>query len=428
VGRRWSWLAGSVLAAGCSLLAYIAAVRLRAPHMSAMFDLGVYRAAAAAAAHGHRLYDVRFPPIHLPFTYTPFAALLFLPLTWLSWDRLRLVVGLVNVAALFGSVALSVRLAGGRTEWRSRLATTLLLGAACLWTEPVQQTLGFGQVNLVLLLLVLTDLNLPDGSRAKGVLIGMAAAIKLTPAVLIAYLFVTGRRAAALRAAAAVATTAVLGAVFLPQASWAYWTHDVFGARRIGNPVYVANQSVKGVLVRLLGPGLVTDLVWAVLAAGILVVGLTWAARLHRRGHDLAGAVVAAGAGLLASPISWSHHWVWIVPALVLAWESARRSHAITVRAVPLVVLATFAAWWIAGPGVPGRSPLGLLWLVPARHGVERHWDLGQSLLGNLYVEVAVLAAVVAGALALSRRRSSEQITHAALGLERHRRDGHPAP
>jgi alpha-1,2-mannosyltransferase len=375
--------------------------------MSSMYDLGVYRAAAAAADHGKRLYDVRFPPFHLPFTYTPFAALVFVPLTWLSWDRLRVVVVVVNVAALFGSVALSVRLTGGRTGWPARLATILLLGAACLWTEPVQQTLRFGQVNLVLLLLVLIDLNLPDRSPAKGALIGIAAAIKLTPAVLIAYLFVTGRRVAALRAAGVVAATAALGAVFLPQASWAYWTHDVFGARRIGNPLYVANQSVNGVLVRLLGPGLVTDLLWAGVAAVVLVVGLVWAARLHRRGQDLAGAVVAAGAGLLASPISWSHHWVWIVPAVVLASEAARRSRAITVRAVPVVVLATFAAWWIARPGVAGRSPLGLLWLAPAAHGVERHWDLGQSLLGNLYVEVAVLAAVVAGAMALGRRLRS---------------------
>jgi alpha-1,2-mannosyltransferase len=396
-----------VLAAGCSLLAYTAIVRLRTRDMSAMYDLGVYRAAAAAADHGQQLYNVRFPPINMPFTYTPFAALLFVPLTWLSWDQIRVAAAVVNVVALFGCVALSVRLAGGRTGWQSRLATTLLLGAACLWTEPVQQTLRFGQVNLVLLLLVLTDLNLPDESRAKGVLTGIAAAIKLTPAVLIAYLFVTGRRAAALRGVAVVVGTAGLAATFLPQASWAYWTHDVFGARRIGNPIYLANQSINGVLVRLLGPGLVTDLLWAGLAAVTLVVGLAWGARLHRRGHDLAGAVAAAGAGLLASPISWSHHWVWIVPALVLAWEAARRSRVITVRAVPLVGLATFAAWWIGRPGVPRRSPLGLLWLVPAKHSVERHWDLGQSLVGNLYVEVAVLAAVVAGGMALGRRRRS---------------------
>jgi alpha-1,2-mannosyltransferase len=405
VERRIPGLAAAVLAV-TSIAAYAAAVRARTHAMASMGDLGIYRAAAASVDAGRRLYDVRYPPLHMPFTYTPFAALVFVPLSWSSWDHVRTAVAVANVAAVFACAAAALRLAAPGMPKARLLTTSLALGGVALWTEPVQQTLLFGQVNLLLLLLVLVDLNLDDDTPFKGVLIGLAAAMKLTPAVLIAYLVVTGRRASAARATLAVAATMALGAVVLPGPSRTYWTHDVFTTGRIGNPAYLGNQSIKGALVRLLGFGPLTSALWAGLAACTIVIGLLWGRRLHRVGRDLAGATVVAVAGLLASPISWSHHWVWVIPALALAWDAARRTRAVTVRALPVLALVTFAAWWVARPGVPGGAPGGILWLVPGKHDVELTWSLGQTLVGDLYVEVALLVAAATGAAALLRRRS----------------------
>jgi alpha-1,2-mannosyltransferase len=159
------------------------------------------------------------------------------------------------------------------------------------------------------------------------------------------------------------------------------------------------------VLARLLGIGTTTTLLWLPLAVAAVAAGLLWGRKLHRAGHDLAGATTVAVAGLLASPFSWSHHWVWIIPTLALAWEGAHRSPSLGRRVLPLLVAAMFAAWWIARPGIPGGSPEGLLWLVPGKHSVERHWSLAQTLLGDLYVELAVAAACAAGLLGAVRGR-----------------------
>jgi alpha-1,2-mannosyltransferase len=346
---------------------------------------------------------VRFPPLHMPFTYTPVAAVLFVPLTWSSWAVVRVVVTSANVVAVFACAALAIRLASGRMRWQSMLTAALVLGAVSLWTEPVQQTLLFGQINLLMLLLVLVDLNLADTSRWKGCAIGLAAVVKLTPAVFIAYLVVTGRRVAAARAVGVAVAAVAVATALLPSASWHYWTHGIFETGRIGNPVYVGNQSIRGVLARVFGLGPVTQALWLVLAATALAMGLVWGARLHRAGHDLAGASTVAVAGLLASPYSWSHHWVWVIPILALAWEATRRSDSLAVRLSPLALVASFAAWWIARAGVPGGYPSGIIWLVPAKHSVERHWGIGQTLVGDLYVELAVLAAVAVGVHLLRR-------------------------
>jgi alpha-1,2-mannosyltransferase len=371
--------------------------------MTSMGDLGIYRAAARSVDRGHGLYGLRFPPLHMPFTYTPFAALVFVPLSWFGWDDVRLGVAIANILAVFGCAALSLRLASASRT--TSVAACLVLGAVALWTEPVQQTLRFGQINLLLLLVVLVDLGLRDQNRAKGVLIGLAAAVKLTPAVLIAYLLVTRRWAAAARATAVVSGTILLGVVVLPAASKRYWTHEVFAAGRIGNPIYLANQSIKGVLVRLLGLGPLASALWLGFVAVAMVGGLLWARVLHQQGSELAGATVAAVAGLLASPISWSHHWVWVIPVLALSWEAARRSSSIALRTLPALAFVTFAAWWVTRPGVPGGSPEGLIWLVPGKHSVERTWGLGQTLIGDLYVELAILVAVTAAGAALLQHR-----------------------
>jgi alpha-1,2-mannosyltransferase len=84
-----------------------------------------------------------------------------------------------------------------------------------LCTEPVRQTLGFGQVNLWLFALVLLDLVVlgRTGSRWAGAGVGIATAIKLTPGLFIVYLLVTGQWRAA--RTATVTTAALTGGAFL---------------------------------------------------------------------------------------------------------------------------------------------------------------------------------------------------------------------
>src|SRR5205807_8952185 len=134
-------------------------------------------------------------------------------------------------------------------------AAALLVSAVALWFEPVQQTLMFGQVNLWLMLLVVWDVARPPAARAKGVLIGLAAGFKLTPGIFILYLLVTGRRRPAILAAITFAATVAISWILLPAESHRYWLD---GALTVGNKVgidYIANQSLRGVAVRLLGNG-----------------------------------------------------------------------------------------------------------------------------------------------------------------------------
>ncbi|MFB7633153.1 glycosyltransferase 87 family protein [Streptomyces sp. NPDC056149] len=289
-----------------------------------MSDIEVYRAEGHAAATGGDLYGFTVTKWALPATYPPFAALLFVPTTWISLTTLKITCVLVNAALLALLIHLSCKAAGLRRAAYSAplvLATT----AVGLWLEPVFQTLVFGQVNLALTCLVLWDLSRPDGARFKGFATGLAAGIKLTPAIFAVYLLITGRVKAAFTALAGFVASVLLGALVLPGATVEFWTQRMFETQRVGKVWIVDNQSLQGLVARLLHtaePG-----AWWLAAAAITAVAGLWAARqvYVRRGHDLWGVLATAVTALLVSPISWSHHWVWCVPLLVALAAHARR-------------------------------------------------------------------------------------------------------
>ena len=184
------------------------------------------------------------------------------------------------------------------------------------------QNLTFGQVNLFLMLAVLVDLVRPE-RRWSGVLVGIAAGVKLTPLVFVVLLVLVGRRTAAGRAALAFAGTVAVGFVAMPGSSATYWTDGLVDAGRVGPPALAHNQSVYGALTRLLdGPP--PTLLWLAVAGplslAVLVVGAGW----WRRGDRVLGTCLGALAMLLASPVSWSHHWVWAVPVALVLWERSR--------------------------------------------------------------------------------------------------------
>ncbi|WP_409472165.1 glycosyltransferase 87 family protein [Streptomyces sp. HC307] len=327
----------------------------RAAHVS-MLDLMVYRAEGATVRAGGDLYALRATWAQLPATYPPFAALLFTPLTLPDTESLRTLATAGNLALLVVLVRLSLRLVG-----HTRVATVWWVSAVAVWCEPVWTTLRYGQVNLLLAVLVLWDLaRRPD--RWAGLGIGLAAAVKLTPALFVVFLLATGvvahrgRRSGpwlrhARGAAVTFAGATALAAAVLPYDSWRFWTHMVFRTGRVGYAEETANQALRGVLARLLhtpDPGAV----WTAVAAVVAGAGLAVAVVAELRGERAWAVTCCAVTALLVCPVSWSHHWVWCVPAvLVLA---ARGHRAVAVGT--LLVFCSYALWWV--PHGPGRPEL----------------------------------------------------------------------
>lgn len=346
---RRRYLLLGVLCAGVT--AFVATV----PFHRDWFDLWVYYDAvrhwtdSGGGLRGDGLYDYRVPGEVYGFTYPPFAALCVLPLSLFSWP-VALVAG---IAANLGALALILRRLAepvirrhGLDRWTSY---TLILCLLAL-LEPVYDSISFGQVNLLLLALVLTDARLlSTGSRWAGIGIGLAAAVKLTPAIFIGYLVVTRRwRAAALAVAIALGAT-LLAVGLAPGASYAYWTHALWDTSRIGDLSYVSNQSWQGVLARLSAPADPDRLWWGV---GVLAVVGVWAYRVDkaRAVGDVRGGIALTGAAAcLVSPVTWVHHLVWLLPALAIladrALEPPRRGHRLTVAVGVYVILCSYVVW-----------------------------------------------------------------------------------
>lgn len=313
-GQRPIGGAGWCLAASVGL--HILAV---VTHPTRPLDLRVYHEAAGHLLTGD-LYDYALrtgPPIpSLPFTYPPFAALVFLAPSRLPWAVTVVLWQVLSVASLLIVAGCAVRLLGPLADGRAR-NLALLWTAVGLWLEPVRHTLDQGQVNLLLGAVVMAGLALPVRPAARGAAVGLAAAVKLTPAVAGLYLLATRQwRAAAWAAVTGAAATALAWCV-APGESARYWSGLMTDTRRMGPEWSVRNQSLRGALDRLLGTGHTATAVW--LVACLLVTALAayalWVTA--RRGDRLGALVVAELYGLLVCPISWSHHWIWCVPAMV---------------------------------------------------------------------------------------------------------------
>lgn len=350
-------------------------------------DLRVYEL-GAGALFGGDLYGVRFHVADLPFTYPPFAAVLLLPLAVLPIWLSAFLWSLACVVVLAWVLDLTLRACGAAP----RAWVLPAVVAAALLTEPVWSTLSFGQVNLFLTAAILADVLRPE-RRHAGWLVGVAAGVKLTPLFFVAFLLVTGHRRAAGTAVGAFAATVLVGAVAAPSASWAYWTDVLWDPGRVGGVEYAGNQSVLGILSRLLGHEAPTAL-WFAVAGTTALVSLLAARLLWRSASPAARplAVCTASYGmLLASPISWDHHWVWLVPTVVALWVS-ELPRARVLAAVVAVVAFSRAIWW-----------------APFRNGKEYDWSPAESVAGNAYVLLALvlLAAATTWGVQAARRTGS---------------------
>lgn len=348
------------------------------------FDLKIYWASVRWWLDGQPLYDYVQPRTGgLGFTYPPFAALCLLPFAVVPLGAAQALIFVTTAAAVTVTTWWLVAPVAERHGWPRWYALALAVPLVCA-LEPVRETVGFGQVNMLLVVLLLADVRaLARGGRWAGVGIGLAAAIKITPALFIVYLLVTRRwRAAAVATGTAVAAT--LGAaVVMPGSSWQFWTHTLWDTGRVGRLDYASNQSLMGLLARLVDPAEPSRLVWLVVALPVAVVGMWRAARAYQGGDDVAGVALTGLTSVLLSPISWTHHLYWVVPALLVLVDvglgsgGPRRARMLTAAGVTYAAVA-----------------LSLIWPFNAKAG--EHWDLGvPGMLGeNAYVLIC-LALVV---------------------------------
>jgi alpha-1,2-mannosyltransferase len=291
------------------------------------FDLKIYYAGVRWWAHGHPLYDFSVPDKvqgHLGFTYPPFAALVMYPMAWMGLFQVIILMLVLSGIALVLTTTWLLGPVADRHGWPRWFVVCLALPLITL-LEPVRETVTFGQINLVLAALVLADLLVlaPRHSRLTGIGIGLAAAIKLTPAIFILYLLLSRRyRAAAVASGTAVAAT-LLAFAHRPGDSWLYWTKVLWDNHRVGNAELIPNQSLFGALSRIEDPHPASRLVWVLLALAAAVFGMWRATVAARAGDEVAGLTLAGITGALISPISWQHHLYWFIPALVVLVDAA---------------------------------------------------------------------------------------------------------
>lgn len=349
----WWWLvpAAAALISAVSLLLTPGPQRLK--------DLLVYQGAGGVAGAGMDVYGFR-TAFDMPFTYPPFAALLSEPLS-------RMPIGLGQVLWTAATLAALVLLAKvGLRPVVARLGLPLTV-AALLLASPVRSHLRFGQVGVFLVLLICLDL-LHDGrqGRARGFGLGLAIAVKLTPAVFLPWLVVT-RSWGRLRATLAwLIGASVLGLVLLWRSASDYILTASTDTSRFGRNDIPGNQSIRGMLLRAPVPDDLVIPIWLIVSLGLVAFATYGAWRLERAGQRLAAVGVLACLSVAISPISWVHHLIWLVLPIAALVTAGRCKLA--------------AAWYvILLPGLPalggdavraGLSPPALWHLVTDLQGL----------------------------------------------------------
>ncbi len=356
-----------------------------------MVDLDVYRQAGRVLLEGGDIYSL---PGSLPFLYPPFAALLAVPLVLTPRALVQILWTVAGVLAI-----LAVMHRYGVRGWVLSVS-----GAAVIFfVEPVNQTLAFGQLGIILVALVVLDLvpgpRIFPGRRVlpEGTLTALAMAIKLTPGIFLLYLIAAPKHRAALVTAVVGAAVTLVTWAIVPTTSTDFWGRLAHGDTGLGSSiVYYTNQSVVADVMRIFGMGKSVSTAALLLAVVVAGVGV-WAAVLwHRRGETAFAVTLCGVAGLLASPVSWSHHFVWVVPFALCLLGTARYPGQSTGTPLPAWFKITgwlFVGWVVA---VPFKR-------LPNGGNVELTWNWAQNWIASM---TAVLGtAVLVSSVVLARRQ-----------------------
>lgn len=313
-------------------------------------DLDVYRHGGQQLLDGQPLYATELPGGGW-FTYPPFAAIAFIPLALMSFPAAQVIWMAVSFSALAATIWRCATFLGYRADRRLGLLVAAM-SVVAVDIEAVRGTLWQGQVNLVLMALIVWDLTRPPDARLRGWSVGIAAGVKLTAIVFVPYLFLTRQwRAGVTALTTALATVAVTWCV-LPTDSTAYWLHAVFETDHIGPLTHPGNFSIGGILATLVAPAPMPTLWWMLAVGAAAILGFVAAQQAQRTGYPLLAIAVIGMLSCTVPPLAWGHHWVWTVPLLVILVDRAARATgsfryiwpagAVTVY---LAVFMWFAAW-----------------------------------------------------------------------------------
>ncbi|MGP4054233.1 glycosyltransferase 87 family protein [Mycobacterium sp. 4D054] len=368
-------------------------------HIPYRIDIDVYRMGGRAWLDGQSLYadGVMFQTrggLELPFTYPPLAAVAFAPFAMLSLEAASVAITLTTLILLLVSTVIvltrldvwpDTRITGEPAWLRRGWLAAAIVAPAVLYLEPLRSNFDFGQINVVLMTLVIADCVPRRTPWPRGVLLGLAIAVKLTPAVFLLY-FLLRRDTRALLVTAASAVVATLaGFAFAWRDSWEYWTETVRNTDRIGTATLNTNQNIAGALARLgLGEG-ERFFVWVALCFAVLALTVWAARRALRADQPVPALICVAMFGLVVSPVSWSHHWVWALPTVLVTAVLGVRLRNLALSAVAAVGLALMV--W---------TPITLL---PVHR--ETTASLWRQLAGGSYLWWALAVIIACGTVAV---------------------------
>ncbi|MFC0545507.1 glycosyltransferase 87 family protein [Kutzneria chonburiensis] len=396
----WSLVAAALLA-----LIVLSTVYIGTYNQHHFTDLYVYLGGGDAWRHGQDLYQTEmatpFAGFLLKFTYPPLAAVLF---AGLAVFPLAVAIGIFTTATLvilFLCIrAVLVRIAPARLLARFPVpiaALVLTLGAA--WLEPVRETISFGQVNVLLLGLIVADCLVAKPWWPRGLLIGLAASIKLTPAAFVLFFLARKDWKAALTMVGGFVGFGLVGFALAAGDSVSYWFQDFFDTNRVGNLGFSYNQSLRGMVARLGIPANLEGPLWVLLCLGVLALAWLVARRSRLAGQDLPAMLAIGVLSLLVSPVSWAHHWVWAV--LAILWGAAA---AIRARSWLSGALSLFAVY--------------LFWQAPYHQAPElrdpgQYWDPYDNVIGNAYVWLAIAVLIAMTVWSRGLAKASDRVDRA---------------
>jgi alpha-1,2-mannosyltransferase len=325
-------------------------------------DLQVYRGAVADLWHGGSLYDFTAQNGAAPFTYPPFAGLVFAPLHPIPFVVLAPLWGVCTFAVVAG-LAWAV---AGRSEirWSDRRLLAPLLAIALFASAPISSNFRFGQVSVFLVALVLLDALAVVPERWRGVATGVAGAIKLTPMIFVPYYWFSGQRRTAIVSTITFFLSTALAWLVLPSDSARFWFTEIWNVNRVGHIATGGNQSLNGALLRAEVPESARAAVAGIVGLVVVAVALYRAALAYRQGRPLLAAVIIGAAGLVFSPVSWTHHQVWLVLAVLVAVGASVRARAVWIAVLLAVMILPVTSHGSRLPGAEFVLGNARLWLA----------------------------------------------------------------
>lgn len=350
-----------------------------------LMDLSVFRDAGFAIVHNLPLYSDQFPSASgFRFIYPPFAAILFAPMPAVPLSVLQIVWSALNLFLLWWILRMILdRLRVGSPNWAAMAA----LGPV-LVLEPVRSNFEFGQVNIVLMALVVADCLGVLPRRFRGMGIGIAAGVKITPAAFGLVLLLRRDFAGVARAVATFAATVVIGYLVRRHESVYFWTTEFFNTERAGGHDFSRNQALTGLLTRLGAAGVAEHVLWSFGVVAIITATVFAARRFTKSGMDVVATAVVALAALLAAPMAVTHHWTYVV------------------FLIPLIIAPPHRRWR------PWLSAAAVVFLVGPHKLLERADTAGveavvRQIVGNAQVITGI--ALMIGAVIAARRIKSDE-------------------